>query len=184
LSAIAGTVAASASSPTKWFLFGFEVVTLGAALFGGLLGAGRFGSAPGLGLLSVAGATGASAVLGFVGADQVLMGMSLKPFLLARLAAAGGFAAIAAIAVLIRRPGTSLPKLLAGLACAAGFVAAGFVAWKTSGLMGSLGVPVQAIMGLIGFSVLLGLLAASVHLLIAAFESCDVDHLGGGNGKP
>lgn len=176
-SALAGGVASMLTSPPTWFLLGFEVVTAGAAVFGVLLGLGRFPSAPGLALLCVAGAIGASGFLGYLGAGKEIMGVGLKPFLLARLAAAGGLAGIAAVAVLMRRPRVSLPKLLAGLACAGALAGLGAGAWMASGKVSTLGAPVQAVLGLIGFTVLLGLLAASVHLIVAAFEACDVDQL-------
>ncbi|MCC6322481.1 MAG: hypothetical protein IT438_13710 [Phycisphaerales bacterium] len=165
------------TSPPTWFLLGFEFVTFAAAVFGVLLGLGKFPSAPGLALLCVAGAIAASAFLGYLGAAKELMGVKLGPFMLGRWAAAGGIAVAAGIAVVMRHPRASLSKLASGGACAAGLAACGAAIWFLGGAMSKLAPTVQAIAGLIAFVVLLGLLAASVHLFIAAFESCDVENL-------
>ncbi|MFN7020777.1 MAG: hypothetical protein ACK4WH_05545 [Phycisphaerales bacterium] len=177
LSAAGGGVASAITSPPTWFLLGFEVVTLSAAVFGVLLGLGWFASAPGLALLCIAGAIGASAFLGYVGAGQELMGVGLKPFLLARLACAAGLAGVGGLAVLMRRPKASLPKLAAGLVCAATLIVASAGAWMAVPRVSVMSEIVLAVAGLLVFSLLLGLLAASVHFFVGAFAACDVDQL-------
>jgi hypothetical protein len=179
-SAVVGAGASVLTSPPTWFLLGFELVTIIAGVVGVLLGLGRFAAGPGLGLLCVAGAIGVNGLLGYLGAGKELMGVGLKPFLAARLVAAGVLVAVAGVAVLGRRPMVSLPRLAAGLGCAAGVVAVCLGAWKAWSVLISLkSVPLQALIGLIGFALVLGLLAAAVHLTVRAFQACDVDQLRG-----
>lgn len=183
LSALAGAAGALLTPSPTWFLFGFEVVTVVAAVFGVLVGVGRYSTGPGLATLCVAGAIGAGAMLGYVGAGKELFGMDLMPFVMARVAAAAVIAAVGGFSVLMRRPRVSMPRLLVGLACGAGAAGIGAIVWIARSTVASAGVMVQAVVGLVAFSVLLGLVAAAVHQTIAAFESGDVDHAGPGRGS-
>src|ERR1043166_2727299 len=64
LSAAAEMVACVLVPRPLYFMLGFEVVALVAAVFGVLLAMGRFAQGPGLGLLCVAAAIGVGSLLG------------------------------------------------------------------------------------------------------------------------
>lgn len=170
LSALGGVGLAAFNSRPIWFLLGFEVVIAFASVFGVLLGLGRFNDAPALGLLCVAGAVGGGSLLGFLSARHNLS-IDPYPFLLAREVAAAALIATAALIVLFRRPRESLPKFAAGVGCGAALVLVGAGAWMFRGQLGALGTVAGAVIGLIVSALMLGLLAAAVHLLVAAFET-------------
>lgn len=174
LSALVGIGAAGLQTPTVWFLIGFEVAILVASAFGVLIGLGRFADGPALGLACVAGVVGAGSLLGYL-AGQGNLGVDLKPFLLARAMAAAGIAFGAGAAVLLRNPRLSLPRLGIGIGCAVGFVIACALAWRFSASLAHLGTVTGALLGLIATAIMLGLLAAAVHLLISAFEAGSVE---------
>lgn len=174
ISAMVGIGAAGLQTPRVWFMLGFEVAILIASAFGVLIGLGRFAEGPALGLACVAGVIAAGSLLGYL-AGQGNLGVDLKPFLLARAMAAAGLAVGAAVAVLMRRPKLSLPRLSIGAICAVAFLATCAAAWKFSSSLANMGTIGGALVGLLGSVAMLGLLAAAVHLLISAFEAGSLD---------
>ncbi len=179
VSAVAGALAAIAvgigvaGQPHAWTMFGFEAVTALAGLLGIQLARGRHGSGPALGLVCIAGTIFVAGVLGWQSAGRQLGGVSLTPLLGFRVLAAGALGALAAAAALARSArsrrlfglgvGLSLPALvLAGLMVLPGprTAIAGFL---SGGIVG-------ALLAVLAFLVLGGLLCASAHLVIRAFE--------------
>jgi hypothetical protein len=178
-----------------WYLLGFEIVVLIAAVFGVLVAIGRFGDGPGLALLCVA-ATIAGAsffgnqsgtnrdaknfnpmsgpTLGHIShnsehtIDRLIGGVTL--FLVLRIAAAGVIAAGAAWVVLVRRPRESMSSLMKAGAAGVCLLGVMIGAWKLRGMTASMGGFATTILGLIVGVVVLGLLAATVHFAIRAFE--------------
>ena len=179
LSAVAMIVVALvlATSP-RWDLFAFEAITLCAGVIAILMGAGRFREGPGLALLSVAGTVFAASVLGFVGVGQVvaLKGhdtpLALRDFVLARIALAGAFAAIAALVVLTRNRASmmaALKSLFAWIPIAIILVAT----FKRGAIASALaGTPqwVLPTLGALAVVAMIGFLSAAAHMTIRAFE--------------
>ena len=129
LSAITGAAAALLSHSTLWYMLGFEVITLAAAVFGVLIAMGRFGDGPALGLLCVVGAVAAGSVLGDLStflANPIggpvlrtygkggMVELPITLFMTLRLAAAGIVALGAAWIVLSRSPREALRSLARG----------------------------------------------------------------------
>lgn len=170
LSSITAILTGGFSKPPPFFMLGFEVVIVLACAFGVLIGIGRFQSGPAIALACVAGTIGIGSLLGYLGAGRRLGGVDLTPFLLARGAAAGAIAMIAAVIVLKRDTSRSFPALIRGLAFGGAlviFLAA--VYWiRTSvfahGPLAKAGLVILS--GIVG----LALLAAAVHYSIKAFE--------------
>ncbi len=185
LSAIAGVFAAVLGSVPLWFFLGFEVVTLAACVFGILLAIGRFSDGPGLGLLCVVGAVAVGSVLGDISTQLAnpiggpvlrtfgkggLVQIPITTFMALRLAAAGIVGLCAAWIVLNRRPAESIKSLIIGLALGVAMLVIVAVGWKVRAPLATLG-SFAATIGLFTVGVLaLGLLAASVHYTIRAFE--------------
>ncbi len=185
LSAAAGIAASLLGSTPLWFLLGFEIVTLFAAIFGVLLALGRFTDAPGLGLLCVVGAVAVGSILGdmstqltnpiggpvlYIYGKGGLVQIPITCFMVLRLAAAGILALCAAWVVLRRRPAESLKSLTLGLLLGAIMLILLAAAWKARVPLATLGTLVRTLtMFAVGVTAL-GLLAASVHYTIRAFE--------------
>lgn len=185
LSAIAGIVASVIGSAPLWFFLGFEVVTLIACAFGFLLAIGRFSDGPGLGLLCVVGAVAVGSVLGDISTQLAnpiggpvlrnfgtggLVQIPITTFMALRLAAAGIVGVCAAWTVLNRHRLESMKSLLTGVLLGAAMLAVVAIGWKARSVLATLGSFATTI-GLFAVGVLaLGLLAASVHYTIRAFE--------------
>ncbi|MFM9994198.1 MAG: hypothetical protein ACKVU4_00185 [Phycisphaerales bacterium] len=175
-SALAGAVLAlTANVRPAWALFGFEVVIAVSCVFGVQFGRGRYRHAPGMALACVAGSVFVGSVLGYMSLrPPALGGVGLKPFLAARVLVAGLIAGAGAACVLSRHP-KSWRLAITGAVLGAPVMAAGAIAVIPAlrGLaapltgMGPMG---QLAAGVGLFVVLGGLLCASAHLLIRAFE--------------
>lgn len=175
-SALAGAVLAlTANARPGWALFGFEVVIGVSCVFGVQFGRGRYRHAPGMALACVAGSVLVGSVLGYMSLQPpTLGGVGLQPFLAARVLAAGLIAASGAVCVLSRHP-NSWRLAIVGALLGAPVVMAGAIAVIPAlrGLaapLAGIGPMGQLAVGVGLFVVLGGLLCASAHLLIRAFE--------------
>jgi hypothetical protein len=175
---IAVVLALSAIGMASWnalvapevFFIAFEALTLGAAVVAGLFALGRFRDGPALALLTVAGTVLVCAVLGYISANRLIGGVSITPYLLARVGLAAMLIAVAAWTVLSRRPRQAFRSLLTGAVAAAMLTAliAGAVMLKPQ--FAGLPPVLVAMLALLAAVIALGLLAASVHFTIRAFE--------------
>ncbi|MFN0133914.1 MAG: hypothetical protein ACKVW3_15465 [Phycisphaerales bacterium] len=161
--------------PISWFLFGFEVVVIVATVLGILLSRGKWNHGLGLGFLSIGGTIFLASAMGWQGANRLLVGQSLTPLLLARTAVAGLLTLIAINAVLSRRP-QAWPRAILGaalglpvLALAGAFVVPAARQKLLGALPTNLGITIILAVG--GFIVFTALLAASVQILVGAFQS-------------
>jgi hypothetical protein len=185
MSAIAGIGASLLAATPLWFLLGFEVVTLIAAVFGVLLAVGKFPEGPGLGLLCVVGVVAVGSVLGDMSTQLSnpiggpvlytfgkggLVQIPITTFMTLRLAVAGILALCAAWVVLQRRPGESMKSLARGLVLGAIMVVVLLVAWKTRTPLAALGPFLRTVSLFTAGIAALGLFAASVHYTVRAFE--------------
>ena len=161
-----------------WALLGFEVVTLAAGVLGVFFGLGRFrqgNGGAGLGLACIAGTILVAAVLGMMsvtasaGESRRVGGIPLVPVELARVLGAFLMAAGAAWVVLAPERRAWKPAVLgAVLGAPVAGVALGYLYPGTRGAVSGLfGNPWAAVAATL---VLGGLLAASVHLIVRAFE--------------
>lgn len=154
------------------FLVVFELLAAGAGVVAVLAARGRFAAGRAVTLLCVAGCLGAGAVLAFVASGRQVMGMGLEPWLAARLAAAGVFAALAMADVLGRAPRETLPRLARGVALAAPIpVLAGL--WMLTPLrawVGGMHGLAQTFLAIFAAVAGVGLLSAAAHCLIRAFQ--------------
>lgn len=183
ISALAlGTFSLTLTARPIWLLFGFELAVIVAAVVAIVIARGKASSGEGLAILCVAGTFAVASFLGWLGSSrgQLPMGgdrgtVSITTLLYGRLLASGFVAALAAYAVLRRRPSSSVPLLFRGvafglpLAIAAGiYVVAGsaiaeqFAKWPEWVTTAS--SCLAAIAALI-------LVSAAGHYLIRAFES-------------
>lgn len=185
LSAIAGIAGALLGASPLWFFLGFEIVTLAACVFGVLLAMGRFPDGPALGLLCVLGTVAVGAILGDISTQLSnpiggpvlrtfgkggLVQIPITTFLALRLAGAGIIGICAAWTVLHRRPSESLKSLAVGLGLSIAMLVILAIGWKVRAPLASIGSFASTI-GLLTVGVLaLGLLAASVHYTLRAFE--------------
>lgn len=168
---------------TALALFGFEIVVAIAAILGLFIGFSRscnFGNAPGMALLCVGGTIFAGSVLGWQGAGRQLAGTSLTPFMGLRVLAGFAILGLAGAVVLGRSQQGAKVWRPAIIGCLLGLpvlVAAGaMVHPRTRGMLTGIGgssgddVLFQAGAALLAMIVFGGLLAASVHLVIGAFD--------------
>lgn len=192
LSALIGAATAlapllTADQRPAWVLFGFELTVLSAGVVGIMFGRGRFSDAPGLALACVAGTVLAASALGWQGAGRQVAGVSLTPFLLARVALAAALGLAAAACVLSRAPGGKAWRLaILGAVFGVPVVVAAAALVHPAGrhaIESALGTSagVHAAVGVAAFLVFGGLLSASVHLVVQAFEMGRVEGEPGGN---
>jgi hypothetical protein len=180
LSAAVLLIAGATAAKPAWALLGFESITIIAAVLGVLFGLGRFRDAPGMALACIAGTIFAAAVLGWksvtasAGQSRAVAGIPLTPVILAQVLAALMLGAAAAFSVLSRRRAAWKPAIIgAALGSPLAIVAMAFLYRGTRPtVVGALGSPLGAVLALV---VLGGLLAASVHLIIRAFEIGSAD---------
>jgi hypothetical protein len=157
-----------------WMLFGFELVVLTTGVLVAFFGRGRFADGPGLALGTLAGTLVLASAFGWISTGKQLAGTSLTPLLGLRLAAGLLLAAAGTYCVLSRNP-KSWRAFAIGALCGtpAAVLAAAFL---TSGgrraLMTFLsgGGMFQTALAILILIVVGGLLCASVHMLIKAFE--------------
>ncbi|MBY0260852.1 MAG: hypothetical protein K2Q20_00810 [Phycisphaerales bacterium] len=152
------------------FVIAFELIVLLCAAFAFLLGLGRFRDGPALTLVCSAGIVGVASLLAFVASNQMLGGRSLVPYLGIRFGLAGALALIGAWTILRRRPREAMSSLAKGVGAGVLLVVGLAAGVKWGGAFASLSPVVVVLVGLIGATVGLGLLAASVHCIIRAFE--------------
>lgn len=175
LSALAAGGAAIANSVAgawrpAWFTFGFELVTLFAAVFGVAAGRGR--SVPGIStavtIACVAGSVAIASLFGYLAAGRTLFGIGLLPLLGLRFAIAGALAVVACSMVLSadRRSFFLIAKGTALILLSAA-VAAGI--WLGRPRLAA--ISDELLMGVVvaGFCVVTGLLAAGIHWVVGAF---------------
>jgi hypothetical protein len=157
-----------------WALFGFELVTLAAAILGVLLGQGRFRSGPAIGLACIAGTILVASGLGWQSTAHALGGVSLNPLLAFRVAAALVLGLVAAWSALSRHPSSLRTACLGVLLIAPVVGAGGLLAtsrgreWAGAAIGSS--PAVEFIVASVAFLAATALLAAGVHLVIRAFE--------------
>lgn len=178
-----------------WYLLGFEIVVLIAAVYGVLVAAGKFRDGPGLALICIAATIAAASffgnqsatnrdgasfnlmagpVVGYISSnkertlDRLIGGVTL--YLVLRLAAAGVIAAGAAWVVLARRPRESLPSLFKSLVSCVSLLGVLIGAWALRSQAAGLGGFASTMIALIVGVLAVGLLSASVHFAIRAFE--------------
>lgn len=170
MSSLAVLALALLNEPTSWYLVGFEVVILVAAVMGMTSAMKGLRDGPAMTLLCIAGAVGVGSLLGYVGSGRVLMGWSLKPLLLVRLVDAAALAAAAGAIVLLRQPKATFPLLGKGMLFGAIVIATVGVAWifrgSINGASGPARVGALAALGV----VTIVLVSASGHYIIRAFS--------------
>lgn len=180
LSSVAAWAAAFTLSTTPaWQLLGFEAVSFLAGVIGVLWGFGRLRTGPAmtlmcLGATIVAGAyfanLGALGQIEVAGRDQ---GISLRPYLLARLAIGVIFLVVSAWITVSRMP--SSISLLMRAAVWGAPLAIGGIVWKLKGVSISSALdswPGWASVGLYGVLGLVGIVCLTVcgHCVLKAFE--------------
>lgn len=159
----------------------FEVMILVAGVFGIFVGLGRYRSGPALALACVAGTIAVGSLLGMLGSDmpyhgisrmgvKKFNGVSLAPFLDARLLMACVLGAAAAATVLSRRPNQSYKDAAIGLILGVPAVVIVAVLWSMRSAMSAWTPALQGLAVVFGGLVVLGFLAASVHMVVRAFE--------------
>ncbi len=177
LTTLAGVVLVAVcalSTPFSWVLFGFASVCALAGV-SGVIQAVR-GRVEPLGLACVAGTIFVCAVLGYMGTNPpVVGGMSLLPWTIGLLALAGVLGGVAGLQVL-HGDAAAWSRLIKGVLLGvpaiamAGVLAVGSLRGPVLGFFTGLPVVIQALGVLIVFLLFTGLLASSVHLVIAAFS--------------
>jgi hypothetical protein len=157
---------------TALALFGFEVVVAVAGTLGVLLGLGRMRGSPGMALACVGGTILVGSALGWQGAGRSLADVSLTPLLALRAAAALLLMASAGLVVLMRDRAAIRPAVLGAVLGAPVVLAAAAFALPAGRrtIEGLLSGPVETSLAIMALLVLAGLLAASVHLIIGAFD--------------
>jgi hypothetical protein len=170
-SALAAGVMAVVQPRASWVMFGFEAVVLVSAVLGALLGRGKFRDGPSLGLLCVAGAIVVASAFGYLGGGRTLFGTDVRTLTLARAAAGAALVGVAAWLVLSRAPGATLPRFTKGAALSLGVIALLAGLWKGQRWIGSLNDVGQLAVGMVAFALITALLAASIHMLVRAFQA-------------
>jgi hypothetical protein len=159
---------------TALALFGFEVVVAVSGVIGVLVGLGRMRGAPGMALACIGGTILLGSALGWQGAGRSLAGVSLTPFLGLRMVAAVVLLGAAAATVLGRERRSWRPAAVGGLLGVPVVVsAAAFVHPAGRRMLETLFAESGAVLtgtAVVVVVVLAGLLAASVHLIVGAFD--------------
>ena len=167
-----GLALAVTNSPAAVFTAGFEAVIAGAAAVG-FDAARRRRDGLAMTLACVAGTVFVGSVLGYIAAGAELHGRSMTAWTAGRAGLAGVLAVLAAWAVLGVNPRAALPRLGLGLALAVPVAALG--AAVQTGLAQRVldQLPGLARLGVLFvlFVVALGLISASVDLVIRAFAT-------------
>ncbi len=155
-------------------LFGFEVVVFIAGVLAAIFGRGRFSIGPGMALANIAGTILVGSAFGYISAGRQLGTTSLTPLLAFRFLAGGVIAAAAAYCVLSRDPKSwrvaalgaamGLPSVALAAAVMVTPARRAVMTFLSGGGIAQTGLAVVAVV------VVGGLLCASVHLLIKAFE--------------
>jgi hypothetical protein len=151
------------------------VPVLIAGIFGVMLSRGsRFAGAtgPAITLLCIAGVVGVGSLLGWVGTGREAAGVKLTGALAFRAALAAAIAALAGAHVLSRRPKESLSLLIKGVLFGLPVLAVGAMAYTgvLSRAFKDAGELVLVVGGVVGAVIVGGLICASAHFLIRAFQ--------------
>ncbi|MFG0257853.1 MAG: hypothetical protein ACF8GE_08135 [Phycisphaerales bacterium JB043] len=184
LSSLAGSVGALVAQ--EYYMAGFELVLVASALIGIFIGLGRFNDGPSVAIACLGGATATCSLLGYVtiggeillggrliGAHGELLGVDLFLPFVGRMLIAALLGALAGLVLLMRDPGRSVPLLVKGIGFGLPVVlAAGlwFGVGSVRGVFDGLHVLVQVFIGAVATVVGIGLISASGHCLIRAFE--------------
>ncbi|MBX3357166.1 MAG: hypothetical protein KF745_01930 [Phycisphaeraceae bacterium] len=171
LSAVGGIILTVVNTPKPaWFALSFEVAILGATAVGLAAGLRRTGRCTAMAYACVAGVVMAGSFLSGLSAHWTLGSLDLRLIVIARIAAAGVLALIAAWAILGRAPTRTVPML--ARAGAAGVVASGLLVgvWLLRAQFAGMSEVVRFVLGVVVFLILTGLVAAAVDRLIRAFE--------------
>lgn len=167
----AGVIGAMVQPTPAWFLVAFEAVIALAGAFGVAVALGRPRDGALLAVLCVAGCIGAGSLFGYLGVGRQLMGVSLTPFLGARLAAAALLVGLAGVAVLGMEPRRAVRDLVLGSVfgvpplLTAALAARGVLTRLMDALPGPLGLIIVTLLAVAAGACL----CASVHLLVRAF---------------
>jgi hypothetical protein len=167
LSAAAIAVAAIVHEPRVWFLVMFESAVLVAGVIAALTGLGRFRESPALALACAGGTMLGAAALGWASSRSTFSTVDPEVLFLVHAACAAVLGVCAAVMVLRRE---SLRPLVVGVALGLACVAVLAGAWAARGQIAGLVEGVKYPLAIIGFVVVMGLLSASVHMVIHAFE--------------
>lgn len=185
VSALWGIWTAVGQETKVWALFGFEIVTLAAALLGLLVGLGRLRDAPALAVFSIAGTVFASATLGRFSAivtwgggdisqSQAVRQLATDPVFDGRLLAAFVLGVLG-LCVAFGRQGASWRSFVIGLLAAA--PVAGIGLWILGPGRAWLLAPIEdggdiarVVVSLLGGLVLAVLGSMAVHQVVRAFE--------------
>lgn len=180
LTGVAGI--ASAAFGLQMFTAMFEFCIALAGMVGLLALRGRFGPAIAMSLVCVAGVLAVGGLLSYVGMgpEKSLFGRALprpvQGLLLARVAAGAVLGLAAAAEVLRLNPARAMPKLLLGIALGSPLLV-GLLAFR-AGWLTPVAAKIAAMPGLViamtgfaAFVAVVGLLAASAHLIISAFQA-------------
>lgn len=150
-----------------WFMFGFELVVCLAGVLCILLGRGKFGS-PALGLLCAGGAVAVATLFGYLGAGGVVWGVGLKPLLAGRAGLGLCLAALAGAVQLQASPGNT-KLLIRGVVLAIPALGLPLAAWTLRTATANWPEILRLSILMVGFVVVIGLIAASADCLIRAF---------------
>lgn len=162
----------------RWDLLAFELITLSAGIIAILFGMGKFREGPGLALLAVAGTVFAAAVLGFVGVGQQISlkgqasPMSLRTYVLVRVAIAAGFGAVSVLLLLTRNRSSMIVALKSLYAWIPAAIIIAGVAKRAVVAKALAGTPefISPTLGVLAGLALIGFVSAAVHMTIRAFE--------------
>lgn len=157
---------------SAWFMLGFELCVLLAAVFGVLSGLGRFKKDVAMIWSCVAGCVAVSSFVGALSAGRKLFDVGLEPWMAARFAAAGVFVLTALFEATRAQAGRAWPLLLRGALCLLPVLvvaAALYRGWGSAQLANLNGL-VRVLLFGIGFVLFGALLAAGIHLTLKAFD--------------
>jgi hypothetical protein len=174
VSALGGCVEALfLQEKVAWSLLGFELVILVAGTIGVLLGLGRFRQGPALALVCVAGTVLVGTGLGRLSVLANPRAVLVDPWFVTRFLAATALVALATLCVFSRSPGKSWRSFIWSVVLGVPVLVMLGVLWKGRGLLAPLDSAPEAVrvaVALLGFLLMIGLVSASVHMLIRAFE--------------
>lgn len=157
----------------NYFVAALEVCVILAAGMGVPIGLGRFNRGPAIAVACVAGGVATPTVLSGLAQVGPLMGVEVRPWILARLAVGLIILAMAAVVLMARRPARSIALAVRGVALGAPVVIFAGAWWKAPAFRDALdalhplvGGVLWAVIGLVG----LILVSVSGHCLIRALE--------------
>jgi hypothetical protein len=110
-------------------------------------------------------------VFAYLGGGKTLFGVDMRSLVFVRAGLAGVLGVATGWMVVARNPARSLPLLVRGCAVGAPVPVLAMAAWKLRPRIGALPEFAQVGVAIVGFTLVTGLLAASVHLLIKAFDA-------------